>query len=79
MRGSTVSYTMSPRLVLDCSVYYFILLTFTAIKESGVQWSVASEEDYKKGERLFIKHSKVNNNSKNDLLCQVWYCVSLIG
>lgn len=38
------------------------------MKESGVQWSVANEEDYKNGERLVIKHNKVKNNSKNDLL-----------
>jgi len=33
------------------------------MKEQGVQWSVASEEDYKNGERLVIKHNKVTNNS----------------
>ena len=52
-------------LVLNCiclSIY------FTAMKESGVQWSVANVEDYKNGERLVIKHNKVKNNSKNDLL-----------
>lgn len=38
------------------------------MKESGVQWSVANVEDYKNGERLVIKHNKVKNNSKNDLL-----------
>ena len=36
------------------------------MKESGAQWSVANEEDYKNGERLVIKHNKVNHNSKND-------------
>ena len=36
------------------------------MKESGAQWSVANEEDHKNGERLVIKHSKVNDNSKND-------------
>lgn len=38
------------------------------MKESGVQWSVANEEDYKNGERLVIKHNKVKNNSNNDIL-----------
>jgi len=71
---------MSPSLVLNpvCLPFYFSLVC-TAMKESGVQWSVANEEDYKNGERLVIKHNKVHNNSKNDLLFQVWYCVSLIG
>lgn len=32
---------------------------FTAEKESGVQWSVAIGEDYRNGERLVLKHSKV--------------------
>ena len=35
------------------------------MKESSVQWSDANEEDYKNGERLVIKHNKVNDNSKN--------------
>lgn len=29
------------------------------MKELGVQWSVANEEDYKNGERLVVKHNKV--------------------
>ena len=37
---------------------------YTAMNESGVQWSVATEEDYKNGERLVIKHNKVNDSSK---------------
>ena len=32
---------------------------FAAEKESGVQWSVAIGEDYRNGERLVLKHSKV--------------------
>ena len=39
---------------------------YTAMNESGVQWSVANEGDYKNGERLVLKHNKVTDNSNND-------------
>ena len=60
---------MSPNLVLNpvCLLFFFLLIE-TAMKESGVQWSVANEEDHKNGERLVIKHNKVKNDSKSDLL-----------
>ena len=38
---------------------YLFTYLFTAEKESGVQWSVAIGEDYRNGERLVLKHSKV--------------------
>ena len=60
-----------------CVPFYFFLI-YVAMKESGVQWSVANEEDYKNGERLVIKHNKVSNNRKNDLNTS-WCCVSLTG
>ena len=59
-----------------CTILLFLI--YVAMNESGVQWSVANEEDYKNGERLVIKHNKVSNNSKNDLNTS-WRCVSLIG
>ena len=54
---------MSPSLVPNpvCLPFYY-----AAIKESGVQWSVANEGDYKNGERLVLKHNKVTDNSNND-------------
>lgn len=56
---------MSLSLVLNpvCLPFYFFSI-YTAMNESGVQWSVATEEDYKNGERLVIKHNKVNDSSK---------------
>lgn len=53
----------------------FDIPTGEAEKESGVQWSVAIGEDYRNGERLVLKHSKVISqitwHGKGDYLASV--------